>query len=70
MPVVEKSDPRKKLLFAVAMDVLCVLGGIVAFLTSGSILWLLLLVLVGAGVSAPLIISAMRELREQNNASG
>ena len=70
MTLVEKPDPRKKLFFAVALDVFCVLGGVAAFLTSGSILWLLLSVLLGAGVSAPLVISAMRELREQNNASG
>lgn len=70
MALVERPDPRKKLIFAAGLDFLFVALGVAMFLTSGSMLWILMAVAFGAAVSVPLILSAMREIREQNNASG
>jgi len=70
MALAERPDPRKKLILAAGLDFLFVALGVSMFLTSGSMLWILMAVAFGAAVSVPLILSAMREIREQNNASG
>lgn len=70
MALVERPDPRKKLVIAAGIDLLIVALGVAMFVASGSMLWMLMAVAFGAVVSVPLILSAMREIREQNNASG
>ena len=70
MALVERPDPRKKLVIAAGIDLLIVAHGVAMFVASGSMLWILMAVAFGAVVSVPLILSAMREIREQNNASG
>ncbi|MEL6413914.1 MAG: hypothetical protein AAFQ15_03115 [Pseudomonadota bacterium] len=70
MSLVEKPDPRKKLMLAAGIDSIFVIIGVALFLTSGSMLWVILALAAGAAVSAPMIISALRELKEQSNASG
>lgn len=70
MSLVEKPDPRKKLMLAAGIDSIFVIIGVALFLTSGSMLWVILALAAGAAVSAPMIISAVRELKEQSNASG
>lgn len=70
MALSEKPDPRKKLMLAAGIDAIFVIIGVAMFLTSGSMLWVILALAAGAAVSAPMIILAVRELREQNNASG
>ena len=69
MALAEKPDPRRKLLLAAALDTLIVLVGVALFVTSGSMMWIFGSLAIGAAVSVPLIISAMREIREQQNAS-
>ena len=70
MAISEKPDPRKKLMLAAGIDSIFVIIGVALFLTSGSMLWIILALAAGAAVSAPMIISAVRELKEQSNASG
>ena len=70
MALVEKPDPRKKLILAVMIDLLLVALGLAIFVVSGSVLWLILALAMGAIVSAPLVVSAVREMKEQNSASG
>nr|WP_070959161.1 DUF1453 family protein [Hyphomonas sp. Mor2] len=70
MALVERPDPRKKLILAAGLDFLFVALGVAMFVVSGSMLWILMAVAFGAAVSVPLILAAMREIREQNNASG
>ena len=70
MTLSEKPDPRKKLMLAAGIDAIFVIIGVALFLTSGSMLWIILALAAGAAVSAPMIISAVRELKEQSNASG
>ena len=70
MALVERPDPRKKLIIAAGLDFLIVALGVAMFVASGSMLWILMAVAFGAAVSVPLILSAMREIREQDNASG
>lgn len=70
MTLVSRPDPRKKLIQAAVIDAVLIGLGVVAFITTGSPLWILLAILVGAGISAPLMISAMRQIKEQDNASG
>jgi ABC-type antimicrobial peptide transport system permease subunit len=70
MTLVQRPDPRKKLMLAAGLDFILVALGVVLFLGSGNVMWVLLAILVGAGLSVPLMISAMREIKEQNNASG
>ena len=70
MALSEKPDPRKKLMLAAGIDSIFVIIGVALFLTSGSMLWIILALAAGAAVSAPMIISAVRELKEQSNASG
>ena len=70
MALVERPDPRRKLIIAAGLDFLIVALGVAMFVASGSMLWILMAVAFGAAVSVPLILSAMREIREQNNASG
>ena len=70
MALSEKPDPRKKLMFAAGIDSIFVIIGVALFLISGSTLWIILALAAGAAVGAPMIISAVRELKEQSNASG
>lgn len=70
MTLVSKPDPRKKLIQAAVIDAVLIGLGVVAFIMTGSPLWILLAILVGTGISAPLMISAMRQIKEQDNASG
>ncbi|MHA7900124.1 MAG: hypothetical protein ACX94B_09685 [Henriciella sp.] len=70
MALVEKPDPRKKLLLAGALDSIILLLGVALFVTSGSMMWIFGAIAIGAAVSLPLILSAMREIKEQKDASG
>ncbi len=70
MALSERPDPRKKIMLAAGIDSIFVIIGVAMFLTSGSMLWIILALVAGAVVSAPMIISAVRELKEQSNASG
>ncbi len=70
MALVEKSDPRKKLMLAGVLDAIIVIVGIALFITSGSLAWVFGALIIGAAISTPLLISAARELKEQSNASG
>ena len=70
MALSERPDPRKKLMLAAGIDSIFVIIGVALFLTSGSMLWVILALAAGAAVSAPMIIAAVRELKEQSNASG
>lgn len=70
MALAEKPDPRKKLILAAGLDFIIIALGVALFLTSGSLLWILTAIFIGTGVSVPLFISAMRDMREQSNASG
>lgn len=70
MALSEKPDPRKKLILAAGLDFIIIALGVALFLTSGSMLWILTSILIGTGVSVPLFISALRDMREQSNASG
>ncbi|MEL6756400.1 MAG: hypothetical protein AAFP81_08165 [Pseudomonadota bacterium] len=70
MALAEKPDPRRKLLLAAASDSIIVMLGVALFVTSGSLIWIFGSLAVGAAVSVPLIISAMREIKEQKDASG
>jgi len=69
MALVERPDPRKKLILAAGLDFVFVALGVAMFVVSGSMLWILMAIGFGAAVSVPLILSAMREIRERNNAS-
>ena len=69
MALAEKPDPRKKLLLAGGLDTIVVLLGVALFVTSGNAMWMFGAFAIGAAVSAPLIFSAMRELKEQKDAS-
>lgn len=70
MALAERPDPRKKLMLAAGLDSIFVIIGVALFLSSGSMLWIILALVGGAAVSVPMIISAVRELKEQSNASG
>ena len=70
MTVVEKPDPRRKIFLAAGIDGLAVIIGVVLFMTTGSVAWLIGSVILGAAAGLPLILSAIREMKEQNNASG
>ena len=70
MALVEKPDPKKKLLMAVLIDSLLVGVGLVAFLITNSAIWFIMALIAGAVISAPLLLSAAREMKEQSNASG
>lgn len=70
MALVERPDPRTKIVIAAIIDAMIIGLGAALFVVSGNMVWILGAVFVGAGISVPLIISAMREFREQNNASG
>ena len=69
MALVEKPDPRRKLLLAAGLDSIIVLLGVALFVTSGNMIWIFGAIAIGAAVSLPLIISAMREIKEQKDAS-
>lgn len=69
MALAERPDPRRKLLLAAALDSIIVLLGVALFVTSGSLMWIFGSLAIGAAVSVPLIISAMREIKEQKDAS-
>ena len=69
MALVEKPDPRKKLMLAGALDGLFILAGIGLFITTGNMMWIIGAVIVGAILSAPLLISAVRAMKEQQDAS-
>lgn len=70
MALAENPDPRKKLVLAAGLDFIIIALGVALFLTSGNMLWILVAILIGTGVSVPLFLSAIRDMREQSNASG
>ncbi|NQY95654.1 MAG: hypothetical protein HRT82_00710 [Henriciella sp.] len=70
MALVEKPDPRRKLMLAGALDSLVIILGVALFVTSGNFIWIIGAIAIGAAISVPLIVSAMRELKEQKDASG
>jgi len=70
MALVEKPDPKKKLIMAAIIDSLLVGAGLVVFLITNSAIWFIMSLVAGAVISAPLLLSAAREMKEQNNASG
>ena len=70
MALAEKPDPRKKLILAAGLDFIIIALGVALFLTSGSLLWILTAIFIGTAVSVPLFISAIRDMKEQSNASG
>lgn len=69
MPVVEKPDPRRKLMLAAVLDFIIIALGVALFLNSGNMIWILGSIFVATGVAAPLMIAAIREMKEQNDAS-
>ena len=69
MDLVEKPDPRRKLMLAGALDGIIVLTGVGLFVTTGSMMWIIGAIIVGAVISAPLLISAVRAMKEQQDAS-
>ena len=69
MALVEKPDPKKKLLMAAIIDAFLVGAGLVVFLTTNSAIWFIMALVAGAVISTPLLLSAAREMKEQNDAS-
>ncbi|MEL6826803.1 MAG: hypothetical protein AAFN91_11195 [Pseudomonadota bacterium] len=69
MALVEKPDPKKKLLMAAIIDAILVGAGLVVFLTTNSAIWFIMALVAGAVISTPLLLSAAREMKEQNDAS-
>ncbi len=69
MALVEKPDPRRKLMLAVVIDFIIIALGVALFLTSGNMVWIIGGALVASAVAAPLVISAIREMKEQSDAS-
>ncbi|MEO1554036.1 MAG: hypothetical protein AAFR82_08870 [Pseudomonadota bacterium] len=69
MALVERPDPKKKLLIAAIIDALLVGAGVVVFLITNSAIWFILALVAGAVISAPLLLSAAREMKEQADAS-
>ncbi|MEM9179008.1 MAG: hypothetical protein AAGA89_04820 [Pseudomonadota bacterium] len=69
MALVEKPDPKKKLLMAAIVDAILVGAGLVVFLTTNSAIWFIMALVAGAVISTPLLLSAAREMKEQNDAS-
>lgn len=65
----DKTDPRRKLFLAGALDFIIIVLGVAVFAASGNAMWLIGSIIIGAAVSAPLIFAAMRDLKERNNAS-
>jgi len=70
MALAERPDPKKKLITAAIIDALLVGAGVVVFLITNSAIWFIMALVAGAIISAPLILSAAREMKEQDNASG
>ena len=50
MALVERPDPRRKLIIAAGLDFLIVALGVAMFVASGSMLWILMAVAFGAAV--------------------
>ncbi len=69
MALVEKPDPKKKLLMAAIIDAILVGAGLVVFLTTNSAIWFIMALVAGAVISTPMLLSAAREMKEQNDAS-
>lgn len=70
MALVERPDPRRKLMLAVVLDLIIITLGVALFVTSGNILWIIGGAFIASAVAAPLVISVIREMKEQTNASG
>lgn len=68
MALIEKPDPRKKLMLAGGLDGMIILAGVALYFSTGNMMWIIGAVILGAVVSVPLILSAMRALKEQNDA--
>ena len=69
MALVEKPDPKKKLLMAAIIDAILEGAGLIVFLTTNSAIWFIMALVAGAVISTPLLLSAAREMKEQNDAS-
>ena len=69
MALVEKTAPKKKLLMAAIIDAILVGAGLIVFLTTNSAIRFIMALVAGAVISTPLLLSAAREMKEQNDAS-
>lgn len=69
MALSEKPDPRRKLMMAAVIDFIIIAFGVTMFVSSGNMVWILGAVIVATIIAAPLMISAVREMKEQNDAS-
>lgn len=62
--------PRTRILLAAAIEATFFGLGCVAAIVSGNMLLLVFAIAIGTGIGLPLMLPALRELREQNHASG
>lgn len=69
MALVEKPDPRRKLILAAVLDFIILALGVALFVNSGNMVWILGAIFIATGVATPLMISAIREMKELNDAS-
>ena len=69
MALVEKPDPRRKMMLAIVLDFIIIALGVALFVTSGNMIWIIGAAFLASAAAAPLLISAIREMKEQNHAS-
>ena len=60
---------RAELIRAGIFETLCVVAGLIAWMLTGSWIWILSGVVAGLGFSIPAIIKLVREAKEQDRAS-
>ena len=64
-----KGANLKPLLIAGALETLCIVAGIAAYLYTDKLIWIFIGLLAGAGFSLPAVIKFYREAKERDDAS-
>ena len=66
MALVEKPNPAKKLLQVAVLDGALIMVGVVIFLMTQNVVYLIIALLIGAAISTPLLLQAVRQMKEQD----
>jgi hypothetical protein len=67
-PLQHRANLRPLILAAVA-ETICIVAGVVGFLATGRVIWIVIGVLAGIGFSAPAVIRLRRQSKDDDRAS-
>ena len=66
MSLVENPQAKQKLIWIALLDGFLTFAGVAVYLVTENLLYLIVALILGAAISVPLLLQAMRDMKEQN----